>query len=229
MRALIVSPSTKTNEGIQERLHREGMIVDLTDSGEGLELGGIDYDVLLLDYDRGGEDVLRNIRAAQIRVPVIALTRFSDRRRLRPWQVGADDVVTMPCLGEELVARTRALVRRSMGHAAPVLRIGPLTFDLDRREILDGTRRVRLTPNQYRLFELLALRLDRVVTKAELMQHIYATDADEPAVKIIDVMISKIRAKLPPGLIETVYGLGYKLLQEPAAKLLVAAEAVWTP
>jgi DNA-binding response OmpR family regulator len=223
MRALIVSPSTKTNEGIQERLHREGMIVDLTDSGEGLELGGIDYDVVLLYYDRGGEDVLRNIRAAQIRVPVIALTRFSDRRRLRPWQVGADDVVTMPCLGEELVARMRALVRRSMGHAAPVLRIGPLTFDLDRREILDGTRRVRLTPNQYRLFELLALRLDRVVTKAELMQHIYATDADEPAVKIIDVMISKIRAKLPPGLIETVYGLGDKLLQEPAAKLLVAA------
>jgi two-component system, OmpR family, response regulator len=55
------------------------------------------------------------------------------------------------------------------------------------------------------------------------MQHIYATDADEPAVKIIDVMISKIRAKLPPGLIETVYGLGYKLLQEPAAKLLLAA------
>ncbi|MBV8290328.1 MAG: hypothetical protein JOY55_00615, partial [Mycobacterium sp.] len=107
MRALIVSPSTKTNEGIRERLHRDGMIVDLTDSGEGLELGGIDYDVLLLDYDR---DVLRNIRAAQIRVPVIALTRFSDRRRLRPWQVGADDVVTMPCLGEELVARMRALV-----------------------------------------------------------------------------------------------------------------------
>jgi DNA-binding response OmpR family regulator len=66
MRALIVSPSTKTNEGIQERLHREGMIVDLTDSGEGLALGGIDYDVLLLDYDRGGENVLRNIRAAQI-------------------------------------------------------------------------------------------------------------------------------------------------------------------
>ena len=179
-----------------------------------------DYDAILLDLtlpDLHGYDVLRRLRIARVTTPVIILTGNTEiETKVSGFGLGADDYVTKPFQRDELLARVHALVRRSKGHARSVVTAGPISIDLQARNVEVNGNRVRLTSKEYAILEMLALRKDTTLTKEMFLTHLYG-GRDEPELKIIDVFVCKLRKKLAQagtdasGCIETVWGRGYAL------------------
>src|SRR5437764_13578425 len=195
-----------------------------TDLGEeGVDLGKLyDYDIILLDLnlpDMSGFEVLRKLSVSKVKTPILILPgRAGIEDKVKCLGFGADDYVTKPCHKDELVARINAIVRRSRGHAQPVINIDGLCVDLDRKTVeIDGAR-VYLTCKEYQMLELLVLRKGTTLTKEMFLNNLYG-GMDEPEIKIIDVFICKLRKKLANAsggkdYIETVWGRGY-VLREP--------------
>jgi len=158
-----------------------------------------------------GLTVLRRWRAAGQRVPVIILTaRGVWTERVEGINAGADDYLPKPFEMEELVARLRALLRRSAGHAAPVLSSGPITLDTRQMRVtLDGTL-VRLSPLEYRLLAFLLHHAGEVVAPTELAEHLYGSGNDRDP-NAIEVIIARLRRKLGADAIETRRGFGYSV------------------
>ena len=224
MRALLVEDETTTARGIVAMLKAAAITVDTVDTGEeALDLAKhYDYDIILLDLglpDMEGYEVLRRLRAARVETPVLILSGWSKTQaKIRGFGAGADDFITKPFDGLELVARIQAVVRRAKGFAQPTLTVGPLTLNLASREVtVDGVP-VHLTGKEYAVLELLTLRKGTVLTKEAFLNHLYG-GMDEPEVKIIDVFICKLRKKLAQAgadnLIGTVWGRGY-VMRDPA-------------
>jgi len=206
-------------------LRREGFEVDEeTDGARALEAArSHDYDVVILDVmlpQLSGTDVCRALRA-ESDVPILMLTaRDSERDRVQGLDVGADDYVTKPFSSAELVSRVRAILRRReldrANGGAAVRRLGSLHLDLVRQEVTVDGEPVRLTLSEFKVLSLLADQPERVVSRRELMQHLWASEhvGDEHA---CEVHVSNLRRKIErdptqPQRLVTVRGLGYKLL-----------------
>ena len=223
MRVLLIEDDSGLAKSVELTLRREGMQVDVTDLGEdGLEIGKLyEHDIIILDLnlpDVSGHEVLRRMRDSRIRTPVLIMSGDSGiEQRLKGLGYGADDFVPKPVDMRELVARIRAISRRSQGHAASVIEVGRLRIDIDqkRAETADG-KIVPLTVREFTIVEVLALRKNSTVTKETLMSQLYSSEVDEePEQKIIDVFVHKIRKKLEAATgeqcIETVWGRGYAM------------------
>ena len=173
------------------------------------------WDAVVLDLglpELDGLSVLKRWRDAGRAMPVLILTaRDNWNEKVAGIDAGADDYLTKPFHMEELLARLRALIRRAAGQAAPVLRAGGLVLDpRSGRVTLDG-QTVTLTGHEYKVLEYLMHRPGAVVSRTELTEHIYAQDFDRDS-NTIEVFIGRLRKKLPATTIETVRGLGYRLV-----------------
>ncbi|MCS2610433.1 response regulator transcription factor [Halomonas dongshanensis] len=176
------------------------------------------YDAVILDVglpDGEGTRWLTAWRDDDITLPVLILTareRWSDKAA--GFTAGADDYVTKPFEPAEVLFRLRALVRRSHGHAHPVLKLGELSLDTHTQHVALSGRPVSLTAQETRLLSYLMHAAPRVVSRSELAEHVYDRD-HEPDSNVIDVQISRLRRKLGAWRIATQRGQGYRLLDAP--------------
>ena len=225
MRVLLVEDDTSMAKSIELMLKSESFIVDSTDLGEdGLEIGKLyDYDIIILDLmlpDMDGYEVLRRLRSARVRTPILILSGLSEPdKKVRGLGFGADDYLTKPFDKAELVARIQAIVRRSKGFSESLIRTGKLLVNLDTRTVEVEGQPLHLTGKEYGILELLSLRKGTTLTKEMFLNHLYG-GMDEPELKIIDVFVCKLRKKLAAATgganyIETVWGRGY-VLRDPA-------------
>ncbi len=224
MRVLLVEDDAATAASIQLMLKKESFICDTTDLGEdGLEIGKLyDYDIIILDLllpDIDGYEVLRRLRAARVRTPILILSGLGELdHKIKGLGFGADDFLTKPFDRRELIARIQAIVRRSKGHSESTIRTGKLEVKLDARVVTVADHPLHLTAKEYGIIELLSLRKGTTLTKEMFLNHLYG-GMDEPELKIIDVFICKLRKKLSTATggehyIETVWGRGY-VLRDP--------------
>ncbi|MDR1561167.1 MAG: response regulator transcription factor [Holosporaceae bacterium] len=221
MRVLLIEDDTPTAKGIEALLKREGVTVDTTSFGQyGLEVGKIyDYDGIILDLmlpDIDGVEVIKKLRSSNIKTPVIVLSGLSEcKDKVNCLDIGADDYITKPFEGKELVSRIQAVIRRSKGHAESIIKIGRMTIDLQGRRVEIDGKALHLTGKEYSILELLCLRKGATLTKDMFLNHLYG-GMDEPELKIIDVFVCKLRKKLMDVLdgecyIETIWGRGYTI------------------
>ena len=167
-----------------------------------------------------GFEVLRLLRVSRVSTPILILSGLVDiRDKVKGLGFGADDYVSKPFHKDELVARIRAIVRRSKGHAESVIRTGDLVVNVDTMTVEVNGRPLHLTCKEYQILELLSLRKGTTLIKEMFLDYLYG-GMDEPEQKIIDVFICKLRKKLANAsngkdYIETVWGRGYAL-REPS-------------
>jgi two-component system OmpR family response regulator len=220
VRLLVVEDDKNLNRQIVTALEQAGYAVDKAFDGEdGGFLGETEpYDAIILDLGLpkvDGVSVLDGWRRAGVKAPVIILTardRWSDK--VTGFDAGADDYVTKPFHMEELLARIRALLRRSTGHASSEIVCGTVRLDTrSGRVAVDGSP-VKLTSHEYRLLSYLMHHAGRIVSRAELTEHLYDQDFDRDS-NTIEVFVGRLRKKLGVELIQTVRGLGY-LIDQPA-------------
>jgi two-component system OmpR family response regulator len=173
-------------------------------------------DVMLPDLD--GFEVCRRLRADGVRVPVLFLTaRDGTEEKVRGLTLGGDDYVTKPFSLEEVVARVRAILRRANGEApSSVLRFGDLEMDEDAHVVRRAGTAVDLSPTEYKLLRYLLINAGRVVTRAQILDHVWEYDFGGEAT-VVETYVSYLRKKLDPlgnPLIKTVRGVGYALRQD---------------
>ncbi len=216
MRILVVEDDVNLAAQLVEGIQSSGYVVDVAHSGSDAHFMGDTepYDAVVLDIglpQMDGITVLKKWRAAGRTMPVLILTaRDTWHEKVAGIDAGADDYLTKPFHMEELLARLRALIRRASGHASTELVCGPLTLDArSSRASVDGTA-LTLTSHEYLVLAYLMHHQGEIVSRGELTEHIYAQDFDRDS-NTVEVFIARLRKKLPPGLIETVRGLGYRL------------------
>jgi DNA-binding response OmpR family regulator len=214
MRLLLIEDDDDLRAGIVRGLVAARFVVDEAADGEtGLHLAETgDYAAVVLDLGLpllDGLSVLAALREGGSTAPVLVLTaRDRWRDRVRGLRAGADDYLGKPFETEELHARLEALIRRAGRQADPRLRVAGLEIDLSARTVARDGRLLALTPNEYRALAYLALQRGRVVSKAELGEHVYSEDADRDP-NVIEVTIARLRKKIGPAAIRTVRGHGY--------------------
>ncbi|MGE8689903.1 MAG: response regulator transcription factor [Achromobacter sp.] len=216
MRILVVEDEPTLAGQLAEALRAAGYTVDAAADGESARyLGDVEtFDAVVLDLGlpvMDGLTVLKAWRAGGRNMPVLILTaRDNWHEKVAGIDAGADDYLTKPFHMEELLARVRALLRRSTAHASAEWRCGPLVLDTRQaRASVDG-RPLALTSHEFKVLAVLMQRAGEVVSRSELTEHIYAQDFDRDS-NTIEVFIGRLRKKLPPDTIETVRGLGYRL------------------
>lgn len=219
MRALLIEDEGPLREQVTERLRTEGYAVDPAADGEEGEFIGMEYpiDVAVVDLGlpkRSGIEVIRAWRAAERTFPVLILTargRWQDK--VAGLEAGADDYLVKPFHVEELLARLKALLRRSAGWADSVLRCGPVELDTARQDLTVEGKPVELTAFEYKVLEYLVLHAGDVVSKTELTEHLYEEDFDRDS-NVLEVIVGRLRRKLDPERalepIETLRGRGYR-------------------
>lgn len=222
MRVLVVEDDPDLNRQLSRALTDAGYAVDVaTDGEEGHFLGDTEpYDAVVLDLGLpqiDGVTVLERWRQDGRVFPVLILTardRWSEK--VAGFDAGADDYLTKPFHTEELLARLRALTRRAAGHASSSIDCGALSVDTrGARVFIDGAP-VKLTSHEFRLISYMAHHQDRVISRSELVEHIYDQDFDRDS-NTIEVFVGRLRKKIGQDRIETVRGLGYRLI-DPDAK-----------
>jgi two-component system cell cycle response regulator CtrA len=227
MRVLVIEDDPATAKTLQYFLKAENFVCDSTGSGEdGLEIARhYEYDLIILDLilpDIDGYEILRRLRAVRVSTPVLVLSGLAEiDDKIKGLSYGADDYLTKPFNKEELVARVRAIIRRSKGHANSIITVGDLKIDLNTKTVEAKEIPLRLTGREYAILELLAIRKGATLSKEIFLNHLYG-GMEEPEFKIIDVFVCKLRKKLADSLdgknyIETVWGRGY-VLREPTGE-----------
>lgn len=221
MRLLVAEDEPVLAAQLTSALQSAGYVVDAAADGLDVEHQGLSepYDLVVLDLGLPGRDglsVLRRWREAGRVFPVLILTaRDHWHDKVDGIDAGADDYLTKPFHLEELQARVRALLRRAGGHASADIRCGPLLLDTRQAGIsLDG-KPLELTGHEYRVLAYLMMHHGELVSRSQLVEHIYAQDFDRDS-NTIEVFIARLRRKIPPELIQTVRGLGYRLAAGPA-------------
>ena len=216
MRILVVEDEPTLQAQLAEALAAAGYVTDRADNGVDAHFLGDSepYDAVILDLGlprMDGLTVLRKWRAAGRRMPVLILTaRDGWHEKVAGIDAGADDYLAKPFHMEELLARLRALIRRAGGHASAELACGPLRLDTrNNRATVEG-QALALTSHEYRVLAYLMHHPGEVISRSDLVEHIYAQDFDRDS-NTVEVFIARLRKKLPPDMIETVRGLGYRL------------------
>jgi two-component system OmpR family response regulator len=213
---LVVEDEASLAKQLIAALRRAGYAVDHAGDGERADLLAQDerYDAVVLDLGLpkvDGLTLLRRWREAGDAMPVLVLTaRGSWHEKVSGIDSGADDYMAKPFRMEELLARLRALIRRSSGQVNPELRCGPLVLDPRSGKVTLEDAEVRLTSHEFRVLSYLMHHSDRVVSQGELTQHIYSQSFDRDS-NTVEVFIGRLRRKLGPSFIETVRGLGYRM------------------
>lgn len=216
MRILVVEDDPDLNRQLCESLEQAGYVVDrAVDGEEGHFLGETEpYDAVILDIGlptMDGITILEKWREAGRKMPVLMLTardRWSDK--VAGIDAGADDYVAKPFHTEEVLARLRALIRRAAGHASSEISIGNVTLDTRHSRVTMDDKPVKLTSHEYRLLSYMMHHRGEVVSRTELIEHLYDQDFDRDS-NTIEVFVGRLRKKLHSDLIETVRGLGYRV------------------
>lgn len=218
MRILLVEDEPTLNLQIGRSLRADGHVVEVAVNGrDALHLGvEEDFDAVVLDLGLpllDGISVLKRWRASGRGMPVLILTARGDwHERVAGIDAGADDYLVKPFHMEELLARLRALIRRSAGQASNELVCGALRLDIRRAEAAIDGQSLSLTSHEFKVLAYLMQRRGEVVSRSELSEHIYPHDSDRDS-NTIEVFVGRLRKKLPAGMIETVRGFGYRLGQ----------------
>jgi two-component system, OmpR family, response regulator len=216
MRILLVEDEPTLRAQLRQGLEGAGYAVDEADNGrDAHHLGDSDaFDAVVLDLGLpvvDGLSVLKRWRDAGRSTPVLILTaRDNWSEKVAGIDAGADDYLTKPFHMEELLARLRALIRRANGQASPVLQCGGVALDTRSGRVTVEGQSVALTSHEFKVLAYLMHRPDKVISRSELTEHIYAQDFDRDS-NTIEVFVGRLRKKLPDNLIETVRGLGYRL------------------
>jgi len=214
MRLLVVEDDPDLNRQLVSALTEAGYAVDKASDGEeGHFLGDTEpYDAVVLDLGLpvlDGVSVLEKWRRSGRKMPVLILTardRWSDK--VAGFDAGADDYVAKPFHMEEVLARIRALVRRSAGHASSEISCGPLLLDTAGARVTVDGRAIKLTSLEFRLLSYLMHHKGKVVSRTELVEHLYDQDFDRDS-NTIEVFVGRLRKKLGVDVLHTVRGMGY--------------------
>lgn len=222
MRILVVEDEHKVSDLLKRGLASERYAVDVAADGRsGLELATTyHYDLIILDLMLpliDGSQLLRLIRARNTQVPVLVLTaRDAMADKIKHLEAGADDYLTKPFAFEELLARTRALLRRGPVNRASSIRVADLELDRLSQQVKRAGRRIDLTSKEYALLEYLMINADRVLSRNMIVEHVWNQGFDGIS-NIVDVYIGHLRTKIDTGnsprLIRTVRGMGYTVSQ----------------
>ncbi|TFE65523.1 DNA-binding response regulator [Methylacidiphilum sp. Yel] len=220
MRILVVEDEGKICRFIAKGLEAEGFVVDTCNRGEEalLQLLTTPYDAAILDIMLPGPDgisVLKAVREKGVHLPILLLSaRSQTRDKIEGLNSGADDYLPKPFSMDELVARLRALIRRTAGVGLSVYKVGNLTLNLVTREVFRGQKKIDLTAKEFSLLELLMRTPGRVFTRTQICEHVWNYHFD-PGTNLVDVYIQKLRKKIDEleeqKLIQTVRGVGYKI------------------
>ena len=215
MRILVVEDEPTLSKQIVHSLKNVGYAVDAALEGEeGYFLGDTEpYDAIVLDLGLpkiDGFTIMDRWRKSGNKTPVLILTardRWQDK--IKGFDIGADDFVTKPFSMEEVIARVRALIRRSKGLAKSIIEFGPISLDTSRSKVMVNGRKVILTSREYKIFSYLIYNQGKVVSRTELTEHTYDKNFDRDS-NVIDSFIKKIRNKIGIDCITTVRGMGYR-------------------
>ncbi len=223
MKLLVVEDEKKIANLINNGLREQGYTVDVFHDGvEGLKQATSQpYDAIVLDIMLPGLDglsVLRSLREKKIATPVMILTaRGEVNERVDGLNAGADDYMSKPFSMDELVARLRALMRRVTGESISFYKAGDLSMNLVSREVLRGTRKVTLTPREFRLLEYLMRAADQVLTRTQIIERVWEYHFD-PGTNLVDVYIQRLRRKIDDGethkMLQTIRGVGYSIVSK---------------
>jgi len=216
MRILVVEDDQNLNRQLVEALQENGYVVDKAfDGEEGHFLGDTEpYDAIVLDLGlpvMDGVSVLTKWRRAGKKTPVLILTardRWSEK--VAGFDAGADDYVTKPFNMEEILARLRALVRRAAGHASAELVCGPVALDTANAKVTVDGKAIKLTSLEFRLLAYLMHHSGKVVSRTELVEHLYDQDFDRDS-NTIEVFVGRLRKKLGVDVLQTIRGMGYSM------------------
>jgi two-component system OmpR family response regulator len=220
MRVLLVEDDTRIRTDVSAALEAAGYVVDSAGDGEdGWFLGDTElYGAAIIDLGlpkMDGLAVLKRWRAAGRPFPVLVLTaRGTWSERVEGIDAGADDYLPKPFQIEELLARLRAIIRRSKGHSAPVVSVGDAVLDGRQMRLTVKGVPVSLSPQEYRLVAYLMLNKGRVVSQQELSEHLQSAHFERES-NAVEVLIGRVRRKLPNALIETRRGFGYLVPDTP--------------
>jgi len=218
LRILVIEDDPDLNRQLVSALTDAGYAVDKAfDGEEGHFLGDTEpYDAIVLDIGlpkMDGISVLEQWRRDDRKMPVLILTardRWSDK--VAGMDAGADDYVAKPFHMEEVLARMRALLRRSAGHASSEIECGVLRLDTKASRVTYDGGAIKLTSHEFRLLSYLMHHRGRVVSRTELVEHLYDQDFDRDS-NTIEVFVGRLRKKIPGDCIETVRGLGYRMTE----------------
>jgi DNA-binding response OmpR family regulator len=219
MRVLVIEDEPRLAQNIAALLREQASFaVDISTDGEDGRHMAVSnsYDLIILDLmlpKVDGLTILRDVRAKGIATPILVLTaRDAADDVVRGLDMGCDDYLGKPFEMGELIARCKALIRRSHGRPAPVLQVGALAINTSAGKVMLGGKQIYLHAMEYRLLEYLAMRAGEIVSKADILEHLYDFDSENFS-NVVEVYISTLRRKLDPGpehkLIHTMRGQGY--------------------
>ena len=223
MKILLVEDEAEIGDLIKTGLEKEEFSVDYCKDGDsGMEHAmSNSYDAIVLDVmlpGKSGLEILEMVRAGQNNVPIIIITaRGETEDRIEGLDLGADDYLPKPFFVEELIARLRAIWRRSSETGMSVLNVGTLSANLMSREVVRSGRQIEMTPKEFSLLAFLMRAPGRVLTRTQILEQVWGYHFD-PGTNLVDVYIRRLRSKIDfegeIPLIETLRGVGYRM-QDP--------------
>jgi two-component system response regulator PhoP len=219
MRLLIIEDEPNLREQLQQYLQKQGYAVDVAEDGEAGFFMGREYPFDMAIVDLGlpklsGIEVIQKWRDIDKTFPILILTaRGKWEDKVEGLEAGADDYLVKPFHHEELLARTRALLRRSAGVSQPTIKFNSISINTSQQSVSVADSKLELTAYEYKVIEYLVMNPDKVVSKTELTEHIYEQDFDRDS-NVIEVFVGRLRKKLDPDgslkPIETLRGRGYR-------------------
>ncbi len=220
MKVLIIEDDKILADNLKQKLEKSLFTVDEAYVAEDgiYQAQEFTYDCIILDInlpDRSGFDVCKSLREDKISTPILMMTARDDiSDKIKGLDLGADDYITKPVDSGELIARIRALIRRSKNNSSPLLKVGNLTLSPQTRRVKRGGKLLELSSKEFSVLEYLAHHSDEVVTRTTLMEHVWGSDF-ETLSNVIDVYIKNLRNKIDTKgekkLIHTIRGSGYSL------------------